>query len=220
MISISGRDKPADIIDSTLDSKAPNGEVFSDLRPPITLKTVIERTIASLGAAPGQAGSAEISVVDEVIPDPFNEAEDLISPEPGDNAFEFIEKWARKRQVFLTSNGDGDVVIARGSEIQIDAFLIHRVNSDDNNVISWSVDYDLTTRFNRYKMPSQRNLIALILAGLTSIETIVEQGGGINRAVVKEFRGVDVADRLKVSLISTGEKPPLLCGIEVVVEGS
>ena len=188
VISISGRDKPADIIDSTLDSKAPNGEVFSDLRPPITLKTVIERTIASLGAAPGQAGSAEISVVDEVIPDPFNEAEDLISPEPGDNAFEFIEKWARKRQVFLTSNGDGDVVIARGSETQIDAFLIHRVNSDDNNVISWSVDYDLTTRFNRYKMPSQRNLIALILAGITDFSTIVEQGGGENEVKDEDIR--------------------------------
>jgi prophage tail gpP-like protein len=144
------------------------------------LKTVIERTIASLGAAPGQVGSAEISVTDEVNPDLFNEAEDLISPEPGDNAFEFIEKWARKRQVLLTPNGDGNVVITRGSATRIDAFLIHRVNSDDNNVISWGVDYDLTTRFNRYKMPSQLNLVALILAGFTTTEAIVEQGGGGN----------------------------------------
>ncbi len=177
-ITASGRSKTADIVDSAIDSKSPDGETFSDLRPPITLKTVIERTIASMGSAPGQTKSAEISVIDEANPDPFNEAEDLISPEPGDNAFEFIEKWARKRQVLLTPNGDGNVVITRGSATRIDAFLIHRVNSDDNNVISWKVKYDLTTRFNRYKMPSQLNLVALILAGLTTTDAIVEQGGG------------------------------------------
>ncbi len=177
-ITVSGRSKTADIIDSTLDSESPDGEIFSDLRPPISLKTVIERTIASMGAAPGQTKSAEISVVDEASPNPFNEAEDVIAPEPGDNAFQFIEKWARKRQVLLTSNGDGNVVITRGSATRIDAFLIQRVDSDDNNVISWEVDYNLTTRFNRYKMPSQLNLIALVLAGLSSISTIVEQGSG------------------------------------------
>lgn len=177
-IMISGRSKPADIIDSALDSESPDGKTFSDFHPPISLKTVIERTIASLGAGPGQTGSAEISVVDEVNPDLFNEAEDLIAFEPGDNAFDFLEKWARKRQVLLTSNGDGNIVIIRGSATQVDAFLIHRENSDDNNVISWGVDYDLTTRFNRYKMPSQHNLVAVVLAGLMSIGTIVEQGGG------------------------------------------
>ena len=181
-ITISGRSKPADIIDSALDSETSAGEIFSDLRPPISLKTVIERTIDSLG------GDAKILVVDEANPDPFNEAEDLIAPEPGDNAFDFIEKWARKRQVLLTSNGDGNIVIIRGSATRIDAFLIHRVNSNDNNVISWGVDYDLTTRFNRYKMPSQHNLIAIVLAGLTSADSIVDQGGGENVVTDKNVR--------------------------------
>ena len=45
---------------------------------------------------------------------------------------------------------------------------------------------------------------------------VVKQAGGVNRAVVKEFKGVEVAGQLKISL---GGKSPLLCGVEVVAEG-
>lgn len=51
---------------------------------------------------------------------------------------------------------------------------------------------------------------------------IVKQAGGRNRAVVKEFTGVEVAGKLKVSLVARGKQgspPPVLCGIEVLAEG-
>lgn len=160
-ITIEGRDKPADVIDSSLG-------VLSDIRPPISLKSIIERVIDHLGA--------DISVVDLANPEPFNAAEDLAAPEPGQNAFEFIEGLARKRQVLLTSDGNGNVVITASSQQEINATVQHRVGDDTNNVLIYSGSYDLSRRFNRYVSASQLNPVPLNLAGTTANEDIVSQG--------------------------------------------
>ena len=58
----------------------------------------------------------------------------------------------------------------------------------------------------------------MVLSGFN----IAGQAGGINHAIVKEFRGIEATDRLKVSLVADGEAsspPPVLSGIEVVAEG-
>lgn len=174
-VNVAGRDRTSDLVDSTLDS-------FSDLVAPISLKTIIERTIKNIGS--------RLSVIDQANPTDFNPAEDLASPEPGDNAFGFIEKLARKRQVMLTSNGDGNVVITRGSGTVIPgAALIHQVDNRGNNVMSSEVEYDLSDRFRTYKSPSQLNLVPLDQAGDTTIESIVDQGSADEaRAIDTEVR--------------------------------
>jgi outer membrane protein assembly factor BamB len=50
---------------------------------------------------------------------------------------------------------------------------------------------------------------------------IVKEAGAINRPVVKEFKGINIKDDLKVSLTpaTTGQAGPLLCGIEIIAEG-
>ncbi|MEE8451371.1 MAG: PQQ-binding-like beta-propeller repeat protein [Thermoguttaceae bacterium] len=51
---------------------------------------------------------------------------------------------------------------------------------------------------------------------------ITEEAGGVNHAIVKEFQGIEAADRLKVSLVADDQAsshPPVLSGIEVTVEG-
>src|SRR5262249_40146566 len=53
---------------------------------------------------------------------------------------------------------------------------------------------------------------------------IVKEAGGANRGIVKEFKGVQVTDRLDVRFLPaenaepTSANVPLLCGIEVVRE--
>ncbi len=48
---------------------------------------------------------------------------------------------------------------------------------------------------------------------------IVEQAGGPNRLVVKEFKGIPVQDDLKVNLTPVkADQDPLLCGIEIIAE--
>jgi prophage tail gpP-like protein len=167
MIDIQGRDKTADLLDSTIGA-------LDDLKPPISLKRALERVIQNIGSS--------LSVVDLEGPALFNAAEDLASPEPGQNAFEFAELLARKRQVLLTSDAEGRLVIASSTGTKVDAWLRHRVDDDTNNVISYSTSYDSTGRFNAYKAINQLNAGSpLNLAGIISTDTVVDQTSKVVR---------------------------------------
>ena len=163
-ISIQGRDKTGDLLDSSISA-------ISDLVAPITLKEIIQNVIADLGA--------DIQVIEISPTEPFAAAEDIISPESGENAFSFIEKYSRKRQVLLTSDSDGNVVITQSTGEVIDASLQNIVGSNTNNVISGSVSYDTTGRFNVYKFQSSLNPISLVFAGVTDLAALVDQSGGV-----------------------------------------
>lgn len=159
-IALSGRSKTADIVDSMINAL--------EIKPPITLKSVIEKVISHIGAS--------IAVVDSVGNlEKFNAAEDLLSPAVGQNAFEFIEKLARKRQVLLTCNGDGNIVITRSGTDTAPSGIQNVIAGDANNVQSASVSYDSTDRFGKYISKSQLNLTALNAAGLASASDIVSQ---------------------------------------------
>jgi hypothetical protein len=47
---------------------------------------------------------------------------------------------------------------------------------------------------------------------------IVKEAGAVRRQVVKEFRGIQVDDELRISLRASSKRPALLCGVEVVRE--
>ena len=61
-VSVQGRDKTADLLDSGLSTMA-------DIRAPVTLKAIIEQVVANIGV--------ELTVVDRANPTAFNEAEDI-----------------------------------------------------------------------------------------------------------------------------------------------
>ena len=161
-ISIAGRDKTGDLLDSTLNS-------ISDINAPITLKQLVERIISELGL--------DISVIDNLNPAAFNQAEDIASPEPGQNAFSFLEQYSRKRQALLSSNGDGNIVITQSSGTFIDSPLRHIIGSNTNNIIRGNVSYDTTGRYNLYKFASNLNPVALVFAGQTPVSSVVDQKG-------------------------------------------
>ena len=174
-IDVQGRDRTGDLLDSSLDSKA-------DIRAS-TMKRIIENVIAHLDPTTKKAN--RIQVVDEVKPARFDPAKDVAAPEPGENAFEFLEKLARKRQVLLTSNEDGAVVISSGSGVEVDATIQHLVTDDgSNNVQEFSASYDTTGRFNLYKSISQLNMVAANLAGTVGLGQLVSQG--TNKSAIDE----------------------------------
>ena len=47
---------------------------------------------------------------------------------------------------------------------------------------------------------------------------VVREAGGVRRAVMQEFKGVKADHQLKITLTPRGDKPPILCGIEVIAE--
>lgn len=171
IITFAGRDKTADLIDSTLDA-------MPDFRGAgVSIKTIIEQVIAHLGL--------NISVFQEVPTDAFRNEEDLLSPEPGMNAFDFIEKYAQKRQILLTSDKDGNVLITKNTGTKSTGRLHNRIASNDNNVLSADFTYDTTGRYNLYKMASDLNPTTLNFAGSTDFENLVNQR---NQATDSEIR--------------------------------
>ncbi len=162
-ISIQGRSATGDLLDSSIGS-------LGALSGTITLKTLCERVIKHIGAS--------IKVVDEVKPEPFNVAEDIADPEPGDNAFAFLEQYSRKRQVLLSDDADGNLVIAASSGIEIDAAIVNQKDDPSglNNVPNGAVTYDTTGRFNLYRAISQLNPTALASTGQFDPSSIASQG--------------------------------------------
>jgi prophage tail gpP-like protein len=171
-IELSGRDKTCDIVDSTIGA-------LSDIRAPITLKRVIEQIISHLGA--------NVSVVDNVNPAPFNEANDLTAPEIGQGAFDFIESWARKRQVLLSSDGNGNIVITRSSGTVVDATLYHKNADDNNNVLSYAIGYNMSKMFRTYQFSCQQNPLTVMKTG-PSNESIVDQLGVVSDSSIRGGR--------------------------------
>lgn len=163
IINVSGRSKVADLLDSSLDQ-------FDDIRgDELSLKQLIELVIAHLGL--------NIKVVDKVNPPLFNSAEDIAAPEPGDNAFEFIERYAKKRQVLLTDDADGNIVIDTNSGVKAAGAIQHIIGAPDNNVVASNFRFDTTGRYNLYKVASGLNFASLNSAGDTGIDSAVNQSG-------------------------------------------
>jgi len=165
IIAVSGRDKTADLLDSTI------GNIDDLGGENLTLKALIEQVIAHVGAS--------IAVIDEASPEPYSAAEDIAAPEPGDNAFSFIETYARKRQVLLTSNGDGNIVITTNSGIKAAGAVQHIIGAEDNNVMQSNFSYDTTGRYNAYRMASGLNPVPSNNAGDIDLAALVSQGGGV-----------------------------------------
>jgi prophage tail gpP-like protein len=162
-IDVQGRDLTGDFIDSDV-------SVIDELNTDgLTLKRIIEIVLAHIGST--------LSVVDNAAPKAFNIAEDGISPEPGDNAFDYCETLARKRQVLLTGNAHGNVVIDNNVGLMVDGVLQHRAGDPTNNVTRCELSKDSTGRFNLYYLTSQLNPLAIQHAGDIPNAAIVEQTG-------------------------------------------
>ncbi len=163
-IVISGRDKTADLVDSTIKG--------IKLSPPISLVQAIQAVISDIGA------SIEITKDTFLLIDDFNKAEEKINGSVGQNAFEFCEKLARKRQVLLTRDV-GKLKITRGSGIDSGAAVQNMINStnDSNNILSASVSFDTTERFSDYIVKSQMNPVAANFSGTTPASQVTQQSG-------------------------------------------
>lgn len=173
VVQVQGRSKTSDLVDSSIGS-------LSDIGPPVTLKKIIENVISDIGS--------NISVVDNAIPNEFKESTDNIAPEPGDNAFSFIEELARNRQVLLTTNAEGNLVIEKTPGSDSGGVVQSVREAIYNNILSAEYSYDDTERFNQYQFVSELNPIALNSAGTISLGIIVNQQGFVSDTNVRTGR--------------------------------
>ena len=170
-VSITGRSRAADLVDSTL--------LPISIAADISLQKVIEQVISQLGLS--------LSVTNDIsgLAD-FVSTEDKISAEPGDGAFDFIDKLARKRQVLLTSDPSGNIIITRNGTQRNPVTLLNQVGG--GNIIRASVSYDLNRRFNKYVVMSQKNGAADSFGGSLDPQSFVNQQGEQSDSSVRSGR--------------------------------
>src|SRR5574343_432371 len=175
-VSCQGRDNTCDIYDSKVD-----GDI--EFKPPVSLTHIINQVINKLGIS-------NMSVVNEAgTIDPFMQ-KDIVSARLAQTAFNFIENYARKRQVFVTGDGQGNIVLARGSSQTISlGGVYNQIGNIDNrnNILSSSVKYDNTKRFHIYRCKSQGNPVVLSLTGDIQPQDVVERTT-VNTSTISNFK--------------------------------
>lgn len=160
-----GRSRTLDLIDSSLDEL--------NFTAPISLVSVAEKIIEKVYAV-SAAPSAPVKPPKVISQIPefmgisvlnFFQKGEFIAVEAGQNAFQLIEQYCRKRQVLITTNFDGDVVLTRNSGKYNGLKLINIVNSPKNNIKQGFMSSGISGRYNSYKVKSQTNMAALNSTG-------------------------------------------------------
>ena len=151
-INIQARDLIQDLLDSTL-------KTIRQFEPPITLDSIIRSVLDDLGLT-------EIKIINKVIDLEEFGLNDLISGEVSQNAFDFIQQYAKKRQVLLTGDGQGNIIIQRSdSSNKIPGILLLRneigLGEQINNIEQADLELNNTERFGLYVTKTQANLFGI-----------------------------------------------------------
>lgn len=142
-ITVSGRDRTADIIDSTVKDKP------SNYNPPITLKAFTERVLKAYNLS-------NIKVIEQTPIPEFKKNDSKLSGTLGESLFDYIQRYAHKRQVLMTTNGDGNIVFLRAPTQRYNTHLILSENAPAT-ILEAKIDYDTSKMFNEYICHAQEN---------------------------------------------------------------
>jgi prophage tail gpP-like protein len=140
-VSIAGRDLTADLVDSSV---------------PDSAKVLSGGTIIDMCRAVVNGLGLPIKVIDQTGGvAPFATA-DLETAEVGGNCFDFLSSFARRRQVYLITSRDGDLIVYRPSGVTATTQIINKHDSANrNNVLSCTVRRSSMDRYYRYRISSQ-----------------------------------------------------------------
>lgn len=142
-ITVTGRNKLQDLVDSSIDSKI-------QLNTPATLITIIQTVLNFIGLT-------DVKIINNAGDiDPFG-TDELISGYLAQNAFDFLDEYCAKRQVLMTSDGLGNIVLTTGQGVQTDGVALMQLNGTTNNIKEAHVKYDDSKRFYKYTVRSQAN---------------------------------------------------------------
>jgi len=173
-LSINGRDITQDLFDSSL-----QGNI--EFKNSISFKKIIERVLTNLGAT-------DIKVIDNVGNlDDFKTSE-LVSGSIDETAFEFLNKLAKKRQVLISTNGEGNITISRSSTDNVGGELRLTLGDNENNIIDASNPIDNTGRFNKYNIFSQDN----ISSGFGDFQDVVNKEASSTDEEIRATRIINI----------------------------
>lgn len=132
IVSVSGRDKTGDLVDCSADlskwefNKTPVLELAKKIARPFGISVSLQSGVDA-GAAPSK-----------------------VSIDPGDSAFEAIEKACRPAALLPVSDGQGGLLLTRAGASRATTELVL-----GQNILDCSADFDSSGRFQTYKVLAQ-----------------------------------------------------------------
>lgn len=141
--TISGRDKIADVVDSSIDG-------LSDFSS--TIARAADAVLRFLGV--------DAKVIDQSASAsrPFAGAAEVAKPDPGETAADFLWGIASRRQILLSSDGDGNLLLLNGDPTPVATRIVNRIDGVGNNILGFSFSSDHSKRFHTYRVVAQPNV--------------------------------------------------------------
>lgn len=146
-IEASGRNILCDLIDSTVGT-------IKEFEGAVSIIDVARSVLDGIGLTDVQVINQAGAIA------PFD-SWDIESAEIGEQCFAFLEKFARKRQFFWHSDGDGNLLLVRASQELFPGKLVSRRNGQGNNIRSAYAAIDHTKRYGTYRAQGSLNLFGL-----------------------------------------------------------
>ena len=141
------RDIGADLVDSAVPDNV------KTLYNVSSIKNLLQLTLTGLGL--------QISIIDKVNAVWKASGEDQFKAASiGEGAFNFVQEYARKSQVFMNSDGLGNIVISIPNEADKLKTLLINMPNGNNNIQESSLEIDYSDRFNKYIVRSNVNVSA------------------------------------------------------------
>ena len=144
--TISGSDYVADLVDSTLGAE-------TELKGPITLDALVKYVNTLLGRRNGT------KVINATGTNFTFQSEEKITASADTTVFAFLEKYARKKQCFLTSDNHGNLLITRQASVVSGVTLKHYLNDTkgENNMPRMRFNLNNRERYGVYRVHAQYN---------------------------------------------------------------
>lgn len=173
LVKISGREILADLIDSTVGEN----KEFTGTVPLADIARIVLNDI----------GLTDVDVVDDTTDVGPPEATEITSADVGQGAFDFLEKYARKFQILLTTDGLGSLVLTRASDEILPVILR---DGDLGNIINAEKTIDNSKRYHTYEIVSQLNPIFQGLG--TSADDLSGQKGTATDKQIRSSRKLTI----------------------------
>lgn len=165
VISISGKDKTIDFVQDDLSSNISFGDSDNSLETQYLqgLKTqpvlkgnfglidVVKKALVNINL------NVNVYLQGGLVLDNFTQEENIVG-KVGDKAFTFCEKFARKRNVVLTTDLNSDILIQKSTQVYKGEVLQLIIGNETNNVLSSSFKQSSNNKFYKYTGRSSENL--------------------------------------------------------------
>lgn len=157
LITIIGRDRMCDLVDSTVGAKL--------YKTPISFTTLVKEVLEYVGYNTSFISSFTIGFIDngqvQVLNNygiiPILTSEDDVVHRQSDSAFEVIKRCADIRQLILTTDGYGNFIINKINLGQTDTVLYRVRNDNNSNIINSKTSTKISDRFYKYVIQSKAN---------------------------------------------------------------